>query len=660
MPLLAGCDFFEDITPTTELSAVSASFNDENRTLTWVVDPYAVKYEVVVNQVIRKTFSDFGTPDLLSYDLTNALKDNEWMYRFYVLAYDSVGNTRKSQDYTYEYEVEEQNPTITTIAYDNLSMTPSSVDFKKDKSLLSWDTVSNVTSYIVVIATSSSDVLYVPCEDRSLNVYQYTKDNDIFMLNVGVQVGNTLYLSENNQKYYNTETSGEALSAYTSKVYYFDDQYNDYFISNQEQLDNFFYYSYIYKHKTSTFQCASNFVNDKEALTTKLAISKDNLHESYAYKIEIQKIDIYKSIYTLIFDFYEQEEPSKTTGDIAVQYYGREFEPYFETYQGTKGVTSFATDYKPVSYTVSTSDQLCHVVESGAKPKFASTSSSAYRMYTQAKEVLNTIICESMTDYEKALSIFDWLVVSCQYDQNVQSLIASDGKGGATTTSYNCFYLEGVFVDHVAVCDGYSKAYSLLCNMLGIDCARIVGVAGSGLTQGNHAWNKVKIGDMWYVVDITWANKIKTINYLTSYEIGTHTYFMVSDYEISGYDYKSGSHLASDKSTYETMPATDDSMNYYNYMSYRVEDKEYSRYIHGDIVAYYEVIMQDIQKYIIASPTHSLEVFIDVQIFRNVEIQLGIYGLGYLKPLNNDVVIEIGLSDHTYARGYVVLIHKAR
>lgn len=655
VPLLSGCQFFEDITQETELAVINASFSSENRVLSWVVDPYAVKYEVVVNQQVVKTYSNFGTPDVLQFDISSVFHAKEWMYRFYVRAYDQAGNNRKSQDFSYENKQEEQQFEITTISYDNPSIVPTGVEFKASTNLLSWQPVDNVSSYVVLIATSATDIEYVSCTERYLNVYPYTYDNEIFMFNVGVQVGQTLYLKESNQQYYNTERDSEALAEYKNKVYFFDGVYNDFFITNQDELNHFFYYTYIYKHKQNTFQCLSSFINTKDALVKKLEISKQNMYESYAYTIGISKIDIMQSIFTISFDFYGQEEPFQSAGIQPVAYYNQEFEPYYELFKGEKGVDYFPTDHRPVSYTVTTSDQLYHVIESGARPKFLDETSTAFKIYEEAKYRLNTIISKEMTDYEKALSIFDWLVISARYDQNVQGLIQADNKKGATTTSYKSFYLEGVFIDHVAVCDGYAKAYSLLCNMVGVDCVRIVGTAGSGTIRENHAWNKVKIGNMWYVVDVTWANKIVSIR-MNHFEVGTHTYFMVSDYDVSGYDFKSGSHLASDFDTYKKLPATDDTLNYYNYMNYQLEDTTFSRYINEGRSSYCQAIVQNWQKYIIAHPNYSLEVFIDKNVYNAILVELSSYGLGYLEPITT--VVEIGLSDGTYAQGHVVLIQK--
>ena len=99
------------------------------------------------------------------------------------------------------------------------------------------------------------------------------------------------------------------------------------------------------------------------------------------------------------------------------------------------------------------------------------------------------------------------------------------------------FYLEGIFLDDgQAVCDGIAKAYTLLCNMAGVNCYKVSGegITGSG-TEG-HAWNKVGIYNEeteqynYYMVDCTWNDISLTLQDNT--ELGyflTHKNFLTKD-----------------------------------------------------------------------------------------------------------------------------------
>ena len=113
----------------------------------------------------------------------------------------------------------------------------------------------------------------------------------------------------------------------------------------------------------------------------------------------------------------------------------------------------------------------------------------------------STIIKAGMSEYEKVKAIHDWIINNTQYD----TIGVITGKVPATS-----FTAEGLFETHVAVCDGYSKAFQLLCQRAGIDCVCVEGTATEfesrldGTEDDGHMWNCVKLGGDWYHVDVTW------------------------------------------------------------------------------------------------------------------------------------------------------------
>lgn len=85
----------------------------------------------------------------------------------------------------------------------------------------------------------------------------------------------------------------------------------------------------------------------------------------------------------------------------------------------------------------------------------------------------------------------NYIVDKCTYDSNAANSSSVDGDE-------NDAY--GALVQGSAVCEGYARAFQLLCNRLDIDCVMISGK----VKTGNHAWNCVKIGGNWYQIDVTW------------------------------------------------------------------------------------------------------------------------------------------------------------
>lgn len=227
-------------------------------------------------------------------------------------------------------------------------------------------------------------------------------------------------------------------------------------------------------------------------------------------------------------------------------------------------------------------DELYLAVQRGVKP-VPSLGSPAYTVYELARNVLKKICTDDMTDVQKAHAVYDWIMWHVTYDTP-----ATYGTSGGEM--YSAYYLEGVFADGVtpiggvvyepyAVCDGISKAYSLLCNMEGIPCVRVVGTAGDSVADaGGHAWNKVFVNGAWYAVDCTWGDATATmsLNGLTqkSYELGLHDYLFVTESRISEehYEpYQAGTSaityapVATDKEfdIYKNMPMGDGTVNCY-------------------------------------------------------------------------------------------------
>ena len=144
---------------------------------------------------------------------------------------------------------------------------------------------------------------------------------------------------------------------------------------------------------------------------------------------------------------------------------------------------------------VTNSEELWWCVEQGYIPIFPKSNTKAELIYEYAKMILRDIIYDGMTDTQKALAIYEYLIYAVAYDYDAFN-------AGSTKEQNNvCYYLEGVFEYGRAVCDGKSKAYLLLCAMEGIECVRDYGSALDG--GAGHAWNYVKLDGVWYLVDTT-------------------------------------------------------------------------------------------------------------------------------------------------------------
>ncbi|MFR7763388.1 MAG: transglutaminase domain-containing protein [Eubacterium sp.] len=96
------------------------------------------------------------------------------------------------------------------------------------------------------------------------------------------------------------------------------------------------------------------------------------------------------------------------------------------------------------------------------------------------KYVSESHITNEMSDQEKSYRLARYIVNHIDYDLKVY---------GQT--------IEQALFEHKTVCAGFSRTYALICRYVGIDCDYVY--------NPNHAWNYIKIGNYYYVTDLTGA-----------------------------------------------------------------------------------------------------------------------------------------------------------
>lgn len=107
-----------------------------------------------------------------------------------------------------------------------------------------------------------------------------------------------------------------------------------------------------------------------------------------------------------------------------------------------------------------------------------------------ASDVIDEVIKDGMSDYEKELAIYNWQFAYVNYDESHFSPIPVEDDDNYTP--------YGVFRTHEAICVGNATTFKLFMDMLGIDCKII-----HSTEEGEHAWNLVCLDGDWYHVDLT-------------------------------------------------------------------------------------------------------------------------------------------------------------
>lgn len=117
-------------------------------------------------------------------------------------------------------------------------------------------------------------------------------------------------------------------------------------------------------------------------------------------------------------------------------------------------------------------------------------------------EALALALTEGLTqDVEKLYALYRWVTRHIRYD--TAAYFAGDLRNAAGSAN--------AFSRGQAVCDGYAELMQVMARAVGLKLEKVVGY-GKGLShsdgrlpaQTNHAWNAVRLGGRWHLMDATW------------------------------------------------------------------------------------------------------------------------------------------------------------
>lgn len=126
------------------------------------------------------------------------------------------------------------------------------------------------------------------------------------------------------------------------------------------------------------------------------------------------------------------------------------------------------------------------------------------RIFTNPQETLPLLVKNlagnSQNAAEKVKVLHDWICDNIAYDTDIFSWPVGDQD------------YASVLKKKKAVCAGYTNLMSMMCSLAGVEAVGISGYSkGFGYRgfieegqQTDHAWNAVKIGGRWQLVDVTW------------------------------------------------------------------------------------------------------------------------------------------------------------
>ncbi|MBO4888510.1 MAG: zinc-ribbon domain-containing protein [Firmicutes bacterium] len=184
-------------------------------------------------------------------------------------------------------------------------------------------------------------------------------------------------------------------------------------------------------------------------------------------------------------------------------------------------------------------------------------------MRTAAVSVCQSLADQTLelSDYETALFFHDYIVQATIYDYDLADQF--DSVNTLETIDGNAY---GVLVEHMAICEGYARAFEWLMKERGIPCRLVKGYDINEYPDGiGHTWNIVTLGGDDYYIDVTWDDQ----PYPDGTEGLVHDYFCITTEELLD------THIITDPDQYPPCTATE--YDYFRMNGYYVGSYDYSR-----------------------------------------------------------------------------------
>ena len=119
--------------------------------------------------------------------------------------------------------------------------------------------------------------------------------------------------------------------------------------------------------------------------------------------------------------------------------------------------------------------------------------SQEVELTNRLSEIYKEISPNGKSEAQVIKTVYNYIIENSSYDY-----ATLDDEGYELKfTAYSALILK------TAVCSGLTALFYRMLNDLGIDCRVVSGYATTGTDYGAHSWNIVKIGDLYYNIDLT-------------------------------------------------------------------------------------------------------------------------------------------------------------
>lgn len=170
------------------------------------------------------------------------------------------------------------------------------------------------------------------------------------------------------------------------------------------------------------------------------------------------------------------------------------------------GLTDYVADFQ-YNYTSGDPNITMNIIYNNQDA--ASRQSRAQALDQKAKAIVAAVVKPEMTQRQKAEALNNYVAQNVKYDFN------GFREFQAGKNVYNLQTAYSGLVEGSAICQGFARAYKLLCDKAGIPCVVVFGTTKQFGTT--HAWCRVNLDGKWETVDS--SNPQLVINRVGSFAI---------------------------------------------------------------------------------------------------------------------------------------------
>ena len=143
---------------------------------------------------------------------------------------------------------------------------------------------------------------------------------------------------------------------------------------------------------------------------------------------------------------------------------------------------------------------------------------------SKVDEIINKIIKDNMSDYDKIKVVHDYIINNTKYD------VERNDNG---TSKYESHTAYGPLFEHYAICNGYTDLMAIFLTKLGFNNYKIATTSENiSYSEAGHIWNAVFYNNKWVHLDLTWDDPITK----DGKEYLLHKYFLITTSELAKED----------------------------------------------------------------------------------------------------------------------------